>query len=208
MTENENIELAELLFGEEELKTREEYEEMYPYRKLGNKSEVTRLAPSPTGFMHLGNLYSALADERIAHTKEGVFFLRIEDTDAKRKVEGAVELVIDSLKYFGIEFDEGEGLGQGSGIYGPYTQSERKEIYHTFAKELVEKGLAYPCFCEEDELEAIRKEQEEKKELTGYYGRYAVWREKSLDEIKGALSTDDDTVDDAEKVYLVALKME
>ena len=79
MTENENIELAELLFGEEELKTREEYEEMYPYRKLGNKSEVTRLAPSPTGFMHLGNLYSALADERIAHTKEGVFFLRIED---------------------------------------------------------------------------------------------------------------------------------
>ncbi len=188
MTENENIELAELLFGEEELKTREEYEEMYPYRKLGNKSEVTRLAPSPTGFMHLGNLYSALADERIAHTKEGVFFLRIEDTDAKRKVEGAVELVIDSLKYFGIEFDEGEGLGQGSGIYGPYTQSERKEIYHTFAKELVEKGLAYPCFCEEDELEAIRKEQEEKKELTGYYGRYAVWREKSLDEIKEAIS--------------------
>ena len=188
MTDMENKELADILFGSETLKTREEYEAEYPFRKLGNKAEVTRLAPSPTGFMHLGNLYSALADERIAHTKEGVFFLRIEDTDAKRRVEGAVELVIDSLKYFGIEFDEGEGLEAVNNIYGPYTQSERKDIYHTFAKELVEKGLAYPCFCDEDELEAVRKEQEEKKELTGYYGKYAVWREKGLDDIKAALA--------------------
>ncbi len=191
MTPEENIELADILFKDEELKTPEEYEEIFPYRKLPNKAEVTRLAPSPTGFIHLGNLYSALADERIAHTKDGVFFLRIEDTDAKRKVDGAVELVIDSLKYFGIEFDEGAGLPDDApgNVYGPYTQSERKEIYHTYAKELVKKGLAYPCFCEEEELEAIRKAQEEAKELTGYYGKYAVWRDKSLEEIKEALAS-------------------
>ena len=189
MTPDKNLELANILFNDENLKTPEEYEEMFPYRKLPNKAEVTRLAPSPTGFIHLGNLYSALADERIAHSRDGVFFLRIEDTDAKRKVDGAVELVIDSLRYFGIEFDEGAGFPDDApqNIYGPYTQSERKEIYHTYAKELVKKGLAYPCFCDEDELDAIRKTQEEAKELTGYYGKYAVWREKSLDEIKTAL---------------------
>ena len=200
MKPEEYTELADILFKDEELKKTEEYEEIFPYRNLANKAEVTRLAPSPTGFIHLGNLYSALADERIAHTKDGVFFLRIEDTDAKRKVEGAVELVIDSLKYFGIEFDEGAGLPEDSpaNIYGPYTQSERKEIYHTYAKELVKKGLAYPCFCEEEELEAIRKTQEEAKELTGYYGKYAVWRDKPLSDIKEALA--------AGKPYVLRLK--
>ena len=190
MTPDNYIELADILFGNENLKTPEEYEELYPYRKLSGKAEVTRLAPSPTGFIHLGNLYSALADERIAHVRDGVFYLRIEDTDAKRKVDGAVELVIDSLKYFGIEFDEGAGLDDDApvNVYGPYIQSERKEIYHTYAKELVSKGLAYPCFCTEEELEAIRNAQEDAKELTGYYGKYAVWRDKSLDEIKEALS--------------------
>ena len=200
MTPDDYLELSNILFKDENLKTPEEYEEMFPYRKLPNKAEVTRLAPSPTGFIHLGNLYSALADERIAHSRDGVFFLRIEDTDAKRKVDGAVELVIDSLRYFGIEFDEGAGFPEDApqNVYGPYTQSERKDIYHTYAKELVKKGLAYPCFCDEDELDAIRKTQEEAKELTGYYGKYAVWREKSLDDIKTAL--------DAGKPYVLRLR--
>lgn len=110
------------------------------------------MAPSPTGFIHLGNLYSALADERIAHRKKGVFYLRIEDTDAKRKVEGAVETIINVLRYFDIEFDEGAGFEDSAegNAYGPYFQRQRVEIYHTYVKELVKKGLAYPCFCTED----------------------------------------------------------
>ena len=190
MTESEYKELAEILFEGEDLKTPEEYEEMYPYRKLGKKSEVTRLAPSPTGFIHLGNLYSALADERAAHAHDGSFFLRIEDTDAKRKVDGALELIIESLGYFGISFDEGAHLPDTDpvNVYAPYTQSERRGIYHTFAKKLVEEGRAYPCFCTEEELEAVRNKQEAAKVLTGYYGEFAVWRDKGLDEIKAKLA--------------------
>ena len=109
MNEQDCKKLAELLFPDVD-KTPDYYEEKYPYRKLPNKAEVTRLGPSPTGFIHLGNLYSALADERIAHKNGGVFYLRIEDTDAKRTVEGAVDLVINSLRYFDIEFDEGAGF--------------------------------------------------------------------------------------------------
>ncbi len=190
MTESEYKELAEILFEGEDLKTPEEYEEMYPYRKLGKKAEVTRLAPSPTGFIHLGNLYSALADERAAHAHDGSFFLRIEDTDAKRKVDGALELIIESLGYFGISFDEGAHLPDTDSVnvYAPYTQSERRGIYHTFAKKLVEEGRAYPCFCTEEELEAVRNKQEAAKVLTGYYGEFAVWRDKGLDEIKAKLA--------------------
>lgn len=190
MTESEYKELAEILFEGEDLKTPEEYEEMYPYRKLGKKAEVTRLAPSPTGFIHLGNLYSALADERAAHAHDGSFFLRIEDTDAKRKVDGALELIIESLGYFGINFDEGAHLPDTDSVnvYAPYTQSERRGIYHTFAKKLVEEGRAYPCFCTEEELEAVRNKQEAAKVLTGYYGEFAVWRDKGLDEIKAKLA--------------------
>jgi len=190
MTESEYKELAEILFEGEDLKTPEEYEEMYPYRKLGKKAEVTRLAPSPTGFIHLGNLYSALADERAAHAHDGSFFLRIEDTDAKRKVDGALELIIESLGYFGISFDEGAHLPDTDpvNVYAPYTQSERRGIYHTFAKKLVEEGRAYPCFCTEEELEAVRNKQEAAKVLTGYYGEFAVWRDKGLDEIKAKLA--------------------
>ena len=186
MTNEENIKLAELLFGGEDLKSPEEYEELYPYRKLGKKDEVTRLGPSPTGFIHLGNLYSALADERIAHTHNGKFFLRIEDTDAKRKVDGALELILDSMRYFDIEFDEGAGIqdDESNNAYGPYIQSERVSIYHTYAKKLVEEGRAYPCFCSEDEIGNIRKQQEEKNELTGYYGEYAACRNNSFEYIK------------------------
>lgn len=181
--------LADLLFPDV-VNTPEFYEEKFPYRKLPNKAEVTRMAPSPTGFIHLGNLYSALADERIAHRNGGVFYLRIEDTDEKRKVDGAVELIIDTLKYFDIEFDEGAGFEENpeKNAYGPYFQRQRVDIYHAYAKSLVQRGLAYPCFCTEEELDAVRAKQEEEKVLTGYYGEYAVCRDLSMEEIEANLT--------------------
>ncbi len=183
--EMDNQKLADLLFPEV-VNTPEYYEEKFPYRKLPNKAEVTRMAPSPTGFIHLGNLYSALADERIAHRNGGVFYLRIEDTDEKRKVDGAVETIINVLRYFDIEFDEGAGFDDTDprNAYGPYFQRQRVEIYHTYAKSLVERGLAYPCFCTEEELDKVRAKQEEDKVLTGYYGEYATCRNLSYEEIK------------------------
>ena len=184
----DNQKLAELLFPEV-VNTPEYYEEKFPYRKLPNKAEVTRMAPSPTGFIHLGNLYSALADERIAHRNGGVFYLRIEDTDEKRKVDGAVETIINVLRYFDIEFDEGAGFTDADpqNVYGPYFQRQRVEIYHAYAKDLVKRGLAYPCFCTEEELEEVRKEQEEDKAMTGYYGKYAVCRNLTLEDIEAKL---------------------
>lgn len=183
--EMDNQKLADLLFPEV-VNTTEYYEEKFPYRKLPNKAEVTRMAPSPTGFIHLGNLYSALADERIAHRNGGVFYLRIEDTDEKRKVDGAVETIINVLRYFDIEFDEGAGFDDTDprNAYGPYFQRQRVEIYHTYAKSLVERGLAYPCFCTEEELDKVRAKQEEDKVLTGYYGEYATCRNLSYEEIE------------------------
>ena len=183
--EMDNQKLADLLFPEV-VNTPEYYEEKFPYRKLPNKAEVTRMAPSPTGFIHLGNLYSALADERIAHRNGGVFYLRIEDTDEKRKVDGAVETIINVLRYFDIEFDEGAGFDDTDprNAYGPYFQRQRVEIYHSYAKSLVERGLAYPCFCTEEELDKVRAKQEEDKVLTGYYGEYATCRNLSYEEIE------------------------
>ena len=183
--EMDNQKLADLLFPEV-VNTPEYYEEKFPYRKLPNKAEVTRMAPSPTGFIHLGNLYSALADERIAHRNGGVFYLRIEDTDEKRKVDGAVETIINVLRYFDIEFDEGAGFDDTDprNAYGPYFQRQRVAIYHTYAKSLVERGLAYPCFCTEEELDKVRAKQEEDKGLTGYYGEYATCRNLSYEEIE------------------------
>ena len=183
--EMDNQKLADLLFPEV-VNTPEYYEEKFPYRKLPNKAEVTRMAPSPTGFIHLGNLYSALADERIAHRNGGVFYLRIEDTDEKRKVDGAVETIINVLRYFDIEFDEGAGFDDTDprNAYGPYFQRQGVEIYHTYAKSLVERGLAYPCFCTEEELDKVRAKQEEDKILTGYYGEYATCRNLSYEEIE------------------------
>ena len=191
--------LADLLFPDV-VNTPEFYEEKFPYRKLPNKAEVTRMAPSPTGFIHLGNLYSALADERIAHRNGGVFYLRIEDTDEKRKVDGAVELIIDTLKYFDIEFDEGAGFEENpeKNAYGPYFQRQRVDIYHAYAKSLVQRGLAYPCFCTEEELDAVRAKQEEEKVLTGYYGEYAVCRDLSMEEIEANLA--------AGKSYVLSLR--
>ena len=193
----DNKKLAELLFPDV-VNTPEYYEEKYPYRKLPSKAQVTRMAPSPTGFIHLGNLYSALADERIAHKKGGVFYLRIEDTDAKRKVEGAVETIINVLKYFDIEFDEGAGCEDGENNYGPYFQRQRVEIYHTYVKNLVERGLAYPCFCEEEELAKVREQQDADKVLTGYYGKYATCRNLTYEEIEANIK--------AGKPYVVRLR--
>lgn len=175
--------LAKALIPDDDLLAPEEYEKIYPERERAPKAEVTRLAPSPTGFIHLGNLYSALADERSAHTTGGVFYLRIEDTDEKRKVDGAVESVIRSLKYFGINFDEGAEINSPLNKYGPYYQRRRAKIYRSFVKQLLERGLAYPCFCTEEELNAVREEQSANKKTTGYYGEYAKCRNLSEEQI-------------------------
>lgn len=145
------------------------------------------MAPSPTGFVHLGNLVQGMISERMAHQSGGVLFLRVEDTDAKREVPGAVQVLIESLKFYNIHFDEGVGLDGDIGIYGPYHQRQRANIYHVFAKLLVSQGKAYPCFCTEEDLSAIREQQEANKETTGYYGKYAIWRDRSLEEIRTQL---------------------
>lgn len=174
--------LAQLLFPQID-KTPEYYENIYPQRELPKGAKVTRLGPSPTGFMHLGNLYGAFVDERLAHQSDGIFYLRIEDTDDKRYVEGAVETIIKSLDYFGIHFDEGATMGDDKGNYGNYTQSKRGEIYQTYAKDLVERGLAYPCFLSEEEISEIRDKQEKEKLTPGIYGDFAPSRNLTFDEV-------------------------
>lgn len=187
---NKNEQLAELLFGGID-KTPEYYEEKYPKRSLPDGAPVTRIGPSPTGFVHLGNLYNAIIGERLAHQNGGTFFLRIEDTDAKREVEGAVELVISAMDFFGIHFDEGASVDGDNGAYGPYRQRLRKEVYQCYAKELVKKGLAYPCFCSEDDLSKMREEQIADKLNFGYYGKWAKCRDLSIDDIKKRIENGD-----------------
>ena len=189
--------LAELLFPQIQ-KTPQEYEEMYPPRTLPEGAKVTRLGPSPTGFIHLGNLYGAFADERLAHQSGGVFYLRIEDTDDKRYVDGAVETIIDSLRFFGIQFDEGATRSGDVGDYGDYTQSHRGPIYQCFAKKLVSEGKAYPCFLTEQEIGEIRAQQEEEKVTPGIYGRYARCRDWSFEQVQEALQ--------AGRSYVIRLK--
>ena len=152
-----------------------EYEELYSARGESAKV-VTRLGPSPTGFIHFGNLYGAYINERLAHRNDGIFYLRIEDTDSKRQVEGAKEEIIKALDHFDITFDEGAMATGDLGNYAPYEQSRRRDIYRSFAAELLEKGLAYTCFLTEDEIADIRKKQEENKQNTGIYGEYALYR--------------------------------
>ena len=178
--------LAELLFPHID-KTPEYYEEMYPLRDLPEGAKVTRLGPSPTGFIHLGNLYGAFVDERLAHQSDGVFFLRIEDTDDKREVEGAVEIIINSLRFFGINFDEGASMEGDIGKYGDYTQSHRGPIYQCFAKKLVSEGKAYPCFLSEEEIAEIREEQQAIKANPGIYGKWARSRNLTLEEIESKI---------------------
>ena len=189
--------LAELLFPNID-KSPEDYEKIYPKRNLPEGAKVTRLGPSPTGFIHLGNLYGAFVDERLAHQSGGVFYLRIEDTDDKRFVDGAVKIIIDSLRFFGISFDEGAGLDGDTGAYGDYTQSNRGEIYASFAKKLVREGKAYPCFLTEEEITAIRAKQEAEKQNPGIYGEFAAYRNLSLEEVEANIK--------AGKPYVLRLK--
>ena len=179
--------LADLLFPDVTM-TPEELEERFPQRRLPEGAVVTRMAPSPTGFVHLGNLVQGMISERMAHQSGGVLFLRVEDTDAKREVPGAVEVLIESLKYYGIQFDEGVTMDGDRGLYGPYHQRQRADIYHVYAKKLVAEGKAYPCFCTEEELSALRQTQEAGKETTGYYGKYAIWRDRPLEDIQAQLA--------------------
>ena len=171
-----NKDLANLIFPNIN-KTIEDYELMYPERNLPEGAIVSRFAPSPTGFVHMGSLLASFISSKAAKDTNGVFYLRIEDTDQKREVENGIEGIVTDLSNFKIKIDEGALSKEESiGNYGPYIQSQRKEIYHTFIKYLIEKGLAYPCFCSEEHLEETRKMQEATKSRLGYYGRYAVCR--------------------------------
>ena len=174
--------LADIMFPDVVL-TVDEIEKRYPERDLEEGAEVTRFAPSPTGFVHMGSLLSAFQDFKLAKDTKGIFYLRIEDTDTLRTVENGISGIISDLANFDIYPDEGMiSETESIGNYGPYIQSERKEIYHAYAKYLVEKGLAYPCFCSKESLDETRKIQELNKERIGYYGSYARCRTLSIDE--------------------------
>lgn len=180
-------ELAELLYPEVTT-TIEDLEKMYPERNLPEGAEVCRFAPSPTGRMHMGNMYAAFIPEVFAHQSNGVFILRIEDTDEKRSIENGIEHIVNDLGEFNYIIDESPVIG---GNYGPYKQRDRLNIYHTVAKYLVSIGRAYPCFCTEEELTEMRTHQEDIKDRIGYYGHYAKCRNLSIEEIKKHLENKD-----------------
>ena len=174
-------ELADLIFPN--VKEIEYYEEKYPERNLPEGAMVTRFAPSPTGFVHIGGLFGAIIDRKLAQQSKGVFILRIEDTDQKREIENGTAQIVNSLKDFGINPDEGMiGEKEEKGDYGPYKQSQRKDIYQAYAKALIKRGLAYPCFCTPEELNQIREKQETAKIRPGYYSVWAKCRTLSTDE--------------------------
>ncbi len=197
MTDFEKI--ADLIFGGEELKTPEYYEQLYPPRQLSDTQRVTRLAPSPTGYLHFGVLFTCLVNRRVADASDGLFYVRIEDTDAKREVSGGVEDIVGGLLHFGIKIDEGFTSPTATeGDYGPYKQSERGKIYHAYVKRLMEQGYAYPCFCSEESLAATREQQKADKLRTGYYGKFAVCRDLSFEQVKANI--------DAGLPYVVRLR--
>jgi len=182
------LKLADLLLPTIQ-ETPEYYRTQYPKRNLKPNAMVTRYAPSPTGFQHLGGVFAALISERLAHQSGGIFYFRVEDTDKKREVAGAIEDSTNTLRDFGINFDEGVvDSNNEKGAYGPYKQSARINIYHAFVKSLIKKGLAYPCFCTEESLDNTRKIQQELKINTGYHGKWAIHRDSSLEEIHSELS--------------------
>ena len=184
----DNRKMADLLFPEP-LKSTDEYEKMYPPRQLPEGAVVSRFAPSPTGFLHIGGLFAAFVAQRAALTTGGQFYLRIEDTDKKREVENGVTGIVKGLRDFGIDIEEGMvSETESKGNYGPYIQSQRAEIYHSFAKSLVERGLAYPCFMTEEELAEIREKQEAEKKNPGCYGEYAKYRNITPEEAAERIS--------------------
>lgn len=181
---SDNLKMAELLLPHID-KTPDYYEALYPERNLKEGAKVTRIAPSPTGYLHIGTLFTSLVNRIAATASDGIFFTRIEDTDKKREVEGGIENIIDGLNRFGITIDEGFVSGkEEKGIYGPYQQSRRAEIYQTYVKELIRKGLAYPCFCTAEELEETRNKQEKDNIRTGYHGEWAKCRNITFEEAK------------------------
>ena len=182
MTDTQKI--AELLFPHIQ-KTPADLEAQYPPRSLPEGARVTRFSPSPTGYLHIGGLFGALADYMTARQSGGIVYLRIEDTDKKREIGDGVAAILDGLEAFGITFDEGVTKDGEQGTYGPYTQSARVEIYQIMAKDLVRRGLAYPCFCTAEELTELRDRQErEGALLRGYFGKYARCRDLSDEEIE------------------------
>ncbi len=181
---SDTLKMAELLLPNIK-NTPDYYENLYPARNLPEGARVVRIAPSPTGYLHLGTLFAALVNRITATSTGGIFYTRIEDTDKKREISGGIEDIIDGLNRFGITIDEGFVSGEEQkGDYGPYKQSERAEIYQTYVKELIRQGLAYPCFCTAEELEAVRGEQEAAKLRTGYYGKFAKHRDITYEEAK------------------------
>ena len=182
-----NKDLANLIFPNV-TKTIEDYEKMYPERNLEEGAYVTRFAPSPTGRLHMGSLFASFVPEVFARQTNGVFILRIEDTDSKREIENGTELILSDLKDNDYKIDENPIDG---GAYGPYIQTERKEIYRTFAKHLVAIGRAYPCFCTEEDLAHMREEEESRKERIGYYGKHAKCRNLTYEEVKAHLDKGD-----------------
>jgi glutamyl-tRNA synthetase len=173
--------LAELIFPEIQ-ETIDDLEKRYPPRNLKESAQVTRFAPSPTGFLHTGSLFTAMVAKKVAKDSGGLFFLRLEDTDTKREISGSGEQLITQLAEFGITLDEGYLGDRDIGNYGPYRQSKRASIYKVVIKYLIAHNLAYPCFCSTEELEVLRKTQEAQKVVPGYYGKYATCRYLSPEE--------------------------
>jgi glutamyl-tRNA synthetase len=183
-----NQKLADIIFSKD-VKPIQYWFDKYPARKLNTSAEVTRLCPSPTGFLHLGALYMGVINQRIARDTGGILYLRIEDTDTDREVSGARKLIVEGLAEFGIKFNEGFLDGDNQfGEYGPYLQTQRADIYASFARELVLSGRAYPCFMTKDELDIQRKHQEDEKTRPGYYGKYAIWRDASIEKVQEKLA--------------------
>jgi len=185
--------IVRLIFREVAVKRPEEYEAQYPPRKLPDGAMVTRYAPSPTGFMHIGGVFVSLINKRLAVQSQGVFYLRLEDTDVKRAIPGALDTIVDALERYGLHPDEGlvrgpDGAFVQRGAYGSYVQTERAVIYRDYAIELIRRGLAYPCFCTVEELDAIREEQTALKAKTGYHGRWARCRDLAAAKVEEALA--------------------
>lgn len=176
-----DLELAELIFPDVKI-TLDDLESRYPNRNLPKGAEVTRFAPSPTGFLHTGSLFTSMICKKVANQSKGIFYVRLEDTDTKREIEGSGKQLLEQLHTFGINPDEGYLGDTEKGDYGPYKQSDRAEIYKVAIKYLIGIGRAYPCFCSQEELDQIRKIQEQAKILPGYYGQFAKYRFLNNDE--------------------------
>lgn len=173
-----------------DLPTTSDWERRYPPRRLDPQAQVTRFCPSPTGSAHLDGVFVAILDRAVAHDSGGVYFLRIEDTDQEREVNGAVELFSKAFTYFGVMSDEPEGTG----LYGPYTQLHRSEIYQSYVRELLRSDKAYLCFCTKDDLARVTEAQRAAKVPTGYYGSWARCRDNSAEQVRANLAAGSPTL--------------